>query len=273
VRERCGFGCIVCGIPVYEYAHIIPFSDSRSHEAENIVLLCRNHHGLDSTSIINIEDYRIYIDNPYNLRGKPHFPFNLFLGKRKRSVFISNTEIIFDIEDRDQNCEILRIDNFVLFSIKIIDNELFLNLSVNDRYGSEFASIVDNCLNVNGKNLLDLQWSGSKLSASNKEGFIFEIDLNNNGTICLNKLSIPVKNGIIYFDKEGASISVYSFHLAIENCKIKSSIWTDKNNSIHEFGFISFGGDPDNVPVYARLASLPVYDQNTPMYVQISNNY
>lgn len=44
VRQRCGFGCIFCGIPIYEYEHIEPWAKVRDHHSENLVLLCPNHH-------------------------------------------------------------------------------------------------------------------------------------------------------------------------------------------------------------------------------------
>lgn len=46
VRQKCKFGCIVCGLPIYDYEHILPFSEVKEHSADNIVLLCPNHHAL-----------------------------------------------------------------------------------------------------------------------------------------------------------------------------------------------------------------------------------
>ena len=46
VRQRCGFGCVICGSALYEYEHFNPtFAEAKEHSAEGIVLLCRNHHG------------------------------------------------------------------------------------------------------------------------------------------------------------------------------------------------------------------------------------
>lgn len=45
VRQRCGFGCVVCGCAVYQYEHILPeFSEALSHNAESITLLCGGCH-------------------------------------------------------------------------------------------------------------------------------------------------------------------------------------------------------------------------------------
>ncbi len=45
VRQRCGFGCVVCGNAVYQYHHFSPsFAEARTHEACGITLLCGRCH-------------------------------------------------------------------------------------------------------------------------------------------------------------------------------------------------------------------------------------
>lgn len=41
IRQRCGFGCVVCGSAFYDYEHFNPdFCDATEHVAEGITLLC-----------------------------------------------------------------------------------------------------------------------------------------------------------------------------------------------------------------------------------------
>lgn len=45
VRQRDGFGCVVCGKAIYEYEHIAPkFVDAKEHTVEGIILLCDGCH-------------------------------------------------------------------------------------------------------------------------------------------------------------------------------------------------------------------------------------
>lgn len=44
VRQRCGFGCISCGSPVYEYHHMIEWATTRRHDPDEITLLCPTEH-------------------------------------------------------------------------------------------------------------------------------------------------------------------------------------------------------------------------------------
>jgi hypothetical protein len=47
VRQRCGFGCVICGEAYIDYDHFDPeFADAKSHSASGITLLCKKHHGL-----------------------------------------------------------------------------------------------------------------------------------------------------------------------------------------------------------------------------------
>ena len=41
VRQRCGFGCAICGAALYDYEHFEPdFKDAREHHPDGITLLC-----------------------------------------------------------------------------------------------------------------------------------------------------------------------------------------------------------------------------------------
>ncbi|MEH2485180.1 Abi-alpha family protein [Bradyrhizobium sp. AZCC 2230] len=46
VRQRDGFGCVVCGKAIYDYEHFDPeFADATQHDPAGIVLLCISCHG------------------------------------------------------------------------------------------------------------------------------------------------------------------------------------------------------------------------------------
>ena len=50
VRQRCGFGCVVCGMPLYEYEHLLGWAQVERHVATEITLLCDQHHREDLRS-------------------------------------------------------------------------------------------------------------------------------------------------------------------------------------------------------------------------------
>ena len=102
VRKRCGFGCVMCGLGIYEYEHFNPeFKNARTHDVEGITLLCPNHHNKKTKGVLSIETVKRFNDNPKALsQGFANERFDLltvepiiFLGGAK---FIS-TPILLQI--------------------------------------------------------------------------------------------------------------------------------------------------------------------------------
>lgn len=67
VRKRCYFGCVVCGMPFYEYEHVEDYADNKIHEVKNLVLLCPNHHDMKThKKSLSRERIKYFQQNPYN---------------------------------------------------------------------------------------------------------------------------------------------------------------------------------------------------------------
>jgi predicted restriction endonuclease len=58
VRQQCGFGCAICGMPFFEYEHIEEWADVKEHTVENILLLCPNHHSSKTTKKLSADRLR-----------------------------------------------------------------------------------------------------------------------------------------------------------------------------------------------------------------------
>ena len=68
VRQRCGFGCVVCGSAVYDYEHFDPeFKDAHEHSAAGIALLCPTDHKKKERGLLSEDEYRHAIQNPHAL--------------------------------------------------------------------------------------------------------------------------------------------------------------------------------------------------------------
>jgi hypothetical protein len=45
IRQECGFGCVCCGLAIYQYEHIDPeFKDAKEHDPAKMALLCGSCH-------------------------------------------------------------------------------------------------------------------------------------------------------------------------------------------------------------------------------------
>lgn len=66
VRQDCGFGCVICGMPVFHYDHIEEFAQVRQHTRENLALLCPNHHQDKTSGRLSAEKVLAARQAPFN---------------------------------------------------------------------------------------------------------------------------------------------------------------------------------------------------------------
>src|SRR4051794_8026602 len=81
IRQRCGFGCVMCGLPLYEYDHLDGWANTYSHDPERVTLLCDKHHrektgGLLPESLVEQANAR-----PSNLQNTVSKPYSLYYGE------------------------------------------------------------------------------------------------------------------------------------------------------------------------------------------------
>ncbi len=90
VRQQCAFGCVLCGKPVFDYDHIIEYSKVECHEFENLVLLCKEHHGAKTQHSLNIDLLKAKRLNPYNRDRTVSSPYGFPAGNNPYMVIIGN---------------------------------------------------------------------------------------------------------------------------------------------------------------------------------------
>ena len=56
VRQRCGFGCVICGLSLYDYEHFDPdFKDAKEHNEKGITLLCMQCNQKRRRGVLSVE--------------------------------------------------------------------------------------------------------------------------------------------------------------------------------------------------------------------------
>jgi hypothetical protein len=94
VRQRCGFGCVKCGIPIYQYEHIIEYCKVREHRAENITLLCPTHHTEKTNGLLPVEQLRKHDASPRNLQAGASTAHSLHYSAPEATVAIGGNQMI-----------------------------------------------------------------------------------------------------------------------------------------------------------------------------------
>jgi len=67
LRQEAGFGCNRCGLPIFEYHHIVPWADVRKHDPAKMMLLCRWCHDPVTKKQVDLEDQWVFKRRPYNI--------------------------------------------------------------------------------------------------------------------------------------------------------------------------------------------------------------
>lgn len=150
VRRRCRFGCVICGMPVFDYEHIIDFAQVQEHTAENITLLCPNHHRSKSSQRLPRDVIRKADANPYN-------------GSRERTAeerqFFSTDSVLFRIGGNEFYSEIREGQRFKAIEFgrvefvgfKREEDSMLLNLRVLDAVLNPILQIIDGELSISTK--------------------------------------------------------------------------------------------------------------------------
>jgi len=162
VRQRCGYGCVICGAPIYEYDHIIEWSIVKKHEAENITLLCPQHHSEKTKGLLTKEQVVRANSKPFALQEGNNPPLNLNFEGNKASLKVGSlTFINEDVGFGAQLVPIL-IDGIPLVNIKLVSSKYLISMILFDRYNFPILKAVDNEL-IFRNDLFDVEMKANRL--------------------------------------------------------------------------------------------------------------
>ena len=131
VRKRCGFGCVICGRPIYDYDHILGWAKVRRHVASEITLLCNNHHREKNAKLLPNQDVINANQKPFNIIHGVTSPQTLHYSGTRFSLIMGS----YNYQGSSQSGAIhdaIRIDGEPLFGVRLEDGHFLLNLSVYD---------------------------------------------------------------------------------------------------------------------------------------------
>jgi hypothetical protein len=68
LRQEAGFGCCVCGHPIFQYHHIVPYTEKDPHyRPDDMMILCPNHHDEATQQVMSEATQREHKAHPYNI--------------------------------------------------------------------------------------------------------------------------------------------------------------------------------------------------------------
>lgn len=162
VRQECLFGCVFCGMPVFEYEHIDDWALVQKHEVENIVLLCPTHHSAKTTGKLDRERIREQRANPYN-KARGQTAGYKIEGNRKFEVKLADMHFAGELREDGTPFHVLWVNGKTLLSVRVIDGYIVPSFVLTDRAGSALLSVNDGELQVT-TSVWDYTYEGSRVT-------------------------------------------------------------------------------------------------------------
>ena len=119
VRKRCGFGCVICGIPLYDYDHMEGWAKVYRHVASEITLLCRMHHNEKTYGLLPLKDVIAANDAPFNLRQGVSKPYDLHFSGKDVEVIMGGNRFLLEIKKDPQGFISILVDQNILLGFFI----------------------------------------------------------------------------------------------------------------------------------------------------------
>lgn len=142
VRQRCCFGCVVCGSPIYHYDHLVEWNICRVHDSDNINLLCPDHHARKGR-LLPLDVLERFIAHPFNCRSGESRPEHLFFDAPEYAIECgSNSLCVTD----GQGSSAILINGHSVLGFKREGSALLLDLDLRAADGTVLATIEDNAL-------------------------------------------------------------------------------------------------------------------------------
>jgi len=169
VRQRCGFGCVVCGSAIYDYEHFDPeFSEAKEHNPDGIALLCPTDHARKRKKLLSQKKYLKAIANPKALQLKKagaewetaNFAPTIVIGQK---MFTGGTSV-------------LKIDGELLLGFNEPEEDGLpprLNFRFFDSQETEVFAIIDNEISVYSDSF-DIETVGHVWTVRSK---LYKVDL------------------------------------------------------------------------------------------------
>jgi len=213
VRRACGFGCVFCGHPIFEYDHMVEFSRVKQHTVENLCCLCPTHHAEKTRGLITPERVKMARANPKNLSGiriSSH-PF-YFYGFQ--SVVKMGSVVNYFSRPRDAKNHIytpLVVRNESLININFGPDDIILfDIHIRNKDDEIEFAIIENELVYKTK-FWDIEFIGNRfVIKKDKFTILFQATLNmpnaiiiEKGQFCSGGSCVEVKENSIFFGYGG----------------------------------------------------------------------
>jgi hypothetical protein len=163
VRQRCRFGCVMCGKPLIHYDHIVEYNVVKCHEVQNIALLCGGHHDEKTRGHLAAEFVQEALDEVvrtgkragggvHDLRYRPNF-----------FVHMGTNVVEGRLSEQRPELPVITIDDTVILGFRFEDGQPLINMRMFDENNKLILRVRKNQL-VTTTDIWDQTLVGTKLT-------------------------------------------------------------------------------------------------------------
>ena len=157
---------MLCGCPLYEYHHMEPFAEVREHQAENLTLLCDNHHKKATNALLTREEIETADKSPFNVAHGVSSPFGINFHGPQFEVVIGGNRFSGGLrtsEDWLVTAPITVDDMDLLWFKSDPSGHVFLHANIFDEFNLPMLQIFENSI-VYRTEVWDIEFIGHTLS-------------------------------------------------------------------------------------------------------------
>lgn len=138
LRKEAAFGCCVCGHPILQYHHIVPYALEEHFRVEDMMALCPNGHEKANNGGFTEVEQRAYKAEPFN-RARGYAHGQLAVKQREHAINLGGHVFVADAGD------VVRIGGeAILHTATGDDGAILLSARLYDENDSLVAEIVEN---------------------------------------------------------------------------------------------------------------------------------
>lgn len=215
IRQRCGFGCVICGLGFYDYEHFDPdFVDAKDHIPEGMTLLCSQCNQKRARNRLSAATVATANANPKCLQHG--FTSELFdFGLNPIEVNVAGNKFT--------DCKhIIEINGTPILSLtppKQEGQSFLLSGIFTDEFGRVALTIKDNHWQARASNW-DIEWEGPRV------------------TIRTASRKVALQ---LYLEPEASRLTIEKIDMEFERVRLKGTL-ESLQISIHEQGWSTISG-------------------------------
>ena len=181
VRQKCHFGCVLCGMPIYNFDHIEKYSVVREHDPNNLVLLCPNHHAEKTSGRLSQVTVEKALSAPFNKVRMSTTPHLLHMTGDEARFEVGGNAFEFSFSQVRGYFQAIVLAGQTVVGMRLENDRLLIDLTLNDPQGKAILEVARGELSIS-TGVWDFEMVGPRIVIRSAERQIsLELEILANG--------------------------------------------------------------------------------------------